>query len=458
MSTIAADLTYIDGKFERAVALELDATGGRITRVHRGPAASGATRLTNCALLPGFVNVHSHAFQRLIRGRTQWRPAQSPPSDFWSWREAMYAALQRLEPDDVFVVSRFCFVEMLKAGFTSVGEFHYLQRDPNGAAYADPLELHNAVLAAAREAGIRIVLINTAYATGGVKQTLRPTQRRFNTPDVNEFLANCERLRNQVARQDNATMAVAPHSVRAVAVDWLKPIHEWATRADVPFHMHVSEQTGEVEACAAAYGLRPVELLHDAGVLDARLTAIHATHLAVQEIALLARARATVCACPTTERDLGDGFLQAASLHAAGVRVGIGTDSQTVIDPLEEIRLIEYHERLRKTERVLLARKDAERVAVAPELLCYGTIDGARALRIDAGSLAAGKLADFVTVDLTHVQLAGWADDNLDALLALSASAAVIKDVWVGGRQVITNCAHRDEDRIMTDFSRVAAQ
>jgi formimidoylglutamate deiminase len=241
-----------------------------------------------------------------------------------------------------------------------------------------------------------------------------------------------------------------------VPVGWLNPIHEWATRAGVPFHMHVSEQIAEVEACVAAYGLRPVEVLNDAGVLDARVTAVHATHVAVQEIALLARAQATVCACPTTERDLGDGFLPAASLHAAGVRIAIGTDSQTVIDPLEEIRLIEYHERLRKTERVLLTQTHADRLSVAPELLSYGTRSGSHALQLEAGELAAGKLADMIAVDLDDVQLAGWSPSNLDAMLALSASAAVVTDVWVGGRHVISGGSHDAMERIQTDFRRVA--
>ena len=457
MAALAADLTYINGRFERDVGIEFG-DDGRIIRILRGDQIAGAHRLYGRALLPGFVNVHSHAFQRLIRGRTQWRPVSAPPSDFWSWREAMYAALQRLSPEDVFSVSRFCFLEMLKAGFTSVGEFHYLQRDPNGDAYNDPLELHNAVLAAAHEVGIRIVMINTAYARGGVKQALRTTQRRFNTPELDGYLAACHDLRARVGTFDHATMAVAPHSVRAVPREWLQPIHEWARRAEVPLHMHVSEQIAEVDACVAAYGKRPVELLDSEGALDDRTTAVHGTHIAVQEIAILARADATVCACPTTERDLGDGFLPASSLHAAGVRIAIGTDSQTVIDPLEEMRLIEYHERLRKTERVLLDRIQGERAVVAPELLAYGSVSGAHALALDAGELAAGKLADLIAVNLGATQLAGWSDDTLDAMLALSTPASVITDVWVGGRQRVADGQHALDESATADFRRVAAQ
>jgi formimidoylglutamate deiminase len=435
---LAADLTYTGGKFERGIAVEYDEASGRITRVIPAASASGALRLSNRALMPGFVNVHSHSFQRAIRGKTQWRPVNSQPSNFWSWRETMYQAVLTMSLKDVFEISRVCFLEMLKAGYTTVGEFHYLQRDEDGKAYANPLELHEAVLAAAHAVGIRIVLINTAYATGGVGLPLRPEQRRFNTPDLDEFLNQCDQLRSLVGKMPNTTMGIAPHSVRAVVRDWLKPIHGWGEKADVPVHMHVSEQIGEVEACAAAYGRRPVELLFDAGVLDARFTAVHATHIAMNETALLARARTTVCACPTTERDLGDGFLQATSLHAAGVRIAIGTDSQSVIDPLEEVRLIEYHERLRRNERVLMSEARDDRASVAPALLRYGTVDGARALKVDAGEIAEGKLADLIAIDLEQIQLHGWTDDTLDAMLALSASGPlVVTDTWVGGKRAV---------------------
>jgi formimidoylglutamate deiminase len=436
VSEIAAELTYINGRFVRDVAVECDDASGRITRVRTG-ATDVAARMQGRALLPGFVNVHSHAFQRAIRGRTQWRPLHAPPSDFWSWREEMYAAVLAMSPTDVYTVSRLCFLEMLKAGYTTVGEFHYLQRDEDGNPYANPLELHEAVLSAAQDVGIRIVLINTAYSTGGVERPLQPTQRRFNTPDLDAFLVQCERLKAVVGEYPNATMAIAPHSIRAVPRSWIKPIHSWAQSADVPMHMHVSEQIAEVEACVGEYARRPVEVLYDVGALDARLTLIHATHVAMNEIALIARARATVCACPTTERDLGDGFLPATSLHAAGARIAIGTDSQTVIDPLEEIRLIEYHDRLRRNERVLLGQTRGDRSEIAPTLLRYGTIEGARALRIDAGEIAEGKLADLVAVDLAQLQLSGWTSDTLDAMLALSASApVVVTDTWVGGRRV----------------------
>jgi formimidoylglutamate deiminase len=457
---IEADLTYVNGAFLPGIGVECDDATGRITRVL--PITELSTgervRLRERALMPGFVNVHSHTFQRVIRGRTQWRPLRNTASDFWSWRDEMYAAALVLSADDIYDVARLCFLEMLLAGITTVGEFHYLQRDEGGTAYADPLELHKRVLQAAADVGIRVVLLNTAYATGGVGAQLRWTQRRFNTPDLDKFLEHCEQLKSVVTGYRNASMGVAPHSVRAVPREWLKPISEWARIANVPLHMHVSEVIGEVEACAAAYGMRPVELLATEGVLDARMTAVHATHTSTHEVALLARGRAFVCACPGTERDLGDGFLPATSLHAAGVRVAIGSDSQTIIDPLEEIRLVEYHERLRKMERVVLGAEVAERSSVAPTLLRMGTAHGAAALHVHTGAIEAGREADFVAIDLNDISLLGFTSDTLDAVLALSAQPTVVKDVYVAGRQVITDRTHKQTPEITERFKKVAAR
>ena len=445
MRVLEADLTYIDGAFQSEIGVEVDEASGNITRI--GPLKDfrgERLRLPDRALLPGFINVHSHSFQRLIRGRTQWRPLRSAPSDFWSWRDEMYTAALSLNADDIYDVARLCFLEMLLAGTTTVGEFHYLQHDESGTPYGDPLELHKRILQAANDVGIRIVLLNTAYVTGGVGSQLRWTQRRFDTPLLDKFLSDSEELKTVTTRYQNATMGVAPHSVRAVPREWLKPLAAWARISDVPIHMHVSEQLGEVEACAAAYGMRPVEVLAAEGVLDGRLTAIHATHISTHEVALLARARAIVGACPGTERDLGDGFLPASALHAAGVRIAIGSDSQTIIDPLEEMRLIEYHERLRRTERVLLGTASLERIAVAPTLLRTATVNGAASLRVNAGAIEPGRAADLVSVDLSDISLVGFSPENLDALIALTATSAVIRDVWVGGRHVVAERMHRD--------------
>jgi formimidoylglutamate deiminase len=457
MATLIPDLLYRHGSFHAGLAVEIK--DGRITRV--APAAelkeSNPTRLKDVALMPGFVNAHSHAFQRLIRGRTQWRPADASVSDFWTWREAMYHAALNLSPDDVYAVSRFCFIEMLRAGITTVGEFHYLQNDPAGRPYDDRNELARRVIAAARDVGIRISLLNVCYMAGAIGEPLRTEQRRFGTPDIDAFMKATASLADDMRGDPLVTVGMAPHSVRAVPRDAVRALHDWSSRRDVPFHMHVSEQPAEVEACVAVYGRRPVELLHDDGTLDDRFTGIHATHISDDEVRLLAESGATVCACPTTERDLGDGFLRAVDIVVAGGGIALGTDSQTVIDPLEDMRLVEYHERLRRLERVVVTRgNNTERLEPAPLLLEMATSAGARSLRIDAGMIDDGMLADMVGIDLTHHTLAGWTDSSLASMLALSAPADVISDVWVGGRRVVERRHHAAQDGAMTSFNTLA--
>lgn len=454
MTLLIPELVWRNGTFEAGTAVEIAEDGGRIAVVRDASEArgDGVTRLRGRALLPGFVNAHSHAFQRLIRGRTQWRRAAGAAEDFWSWRSAMYEAALTLDADDVEAVARFCFVEMLRAGYTSVGEFHYLHADPRGAPYADGNELAKRVIAAAEDVGIRIRLIDAAYATGGIGEPLRPQQRRFATPELERWLEQVARLHAWAAGRPLASVGVAAHSVRAVPADWLAPIHGFARAHELPFHGHASEQPAEVVACEAAYGLRPIELLAEHGVLDGRTTVVHATHISAREVSLLGVA-ATVCACPTTERDLGDGLLQAEALVSAGARIAIGSDSQTVIDPLEEIRLIEYHERLRSLRRVVLAEARGDgRADVAPRLLSMGTVAGARSLRLEVGDIAEGALADLVAIDLEHPSLEGWSTDSLPALLALSAPADVITDVWVGGVQRITARRHVADESAAAGF------
>jgi formimidoylglutamate deiminase len=477
------ELLYAEGAFLPGAALEFSAESGRIVRIMRPEDARDepALELPGRALLPGFINAHSHAFQRLIRGRTQWR-RERDPADFWTWRAAMYEAALGLEPDEVYAVSRQCFIEMLRAGFTAVGEFHYLHNDRSGRAYQDRLELANRVIAAAEDAGIRIRLLHVAYATGGIGEALRDEQRRFATPDLDRYLTDVAALASRVAGRDDVMVGVAPHSVRAVPADWLGAIHAFACERDMPFHMHASEQPAEVDACRAAHGITPIELIAGRGALDERTTIVHATHATAREIGLLGGA--TVCVCPTTERDLGDGFLPASALLEAGARLALGTDSQTVIAPFEEMRLIEYHERLRTLRRVVLARAESgggpgrsaghgyavgspvgraasgrsTRLEVAPTLLRMGAEHGARSLRLDAGALEPGRLADFVTIDLRHPALEGWTPGTLAPLLALCAPPDVIVDVWVGGVQRIARGRHAAQDEAVAAYRAVAAR
>jgi formimidoylglutamate deiminase len=459
---LVPDLLYRDDAFYSGLALEFDENTGRIERVlHQleiGNAA--AMRLPGRALMPGFVNAHSHSFQRLIRGRTQWRPSRYGASDFWSWRSSMYAAVLNMSPDALYDVARFCFLEMLKAGYTTVGEFHYLQRDPSGAAYADPNELGSRIIAAATSVGIRICLLNVCYARGGINEPLQPEQRRFATPDVDAFIRATESLAEAAVGDALTTVGMAPHSLRAVPREWLPSLHDWAAARDVPFHMHVAEQPAEVHACIDAYGMRPMELLSLDGILDDHFTAIHGTHLDDRELRMFGDARASVCLCPTTERDLGDGLARIEDLAAARASLCMGTDSQSVIDPFEELRLIEYHERLRLLRRVVLSRPHAreQRHETPPFLLSIGTIGGANALRLSAGAFESGMVADFVAIDLEHPSLVGWQLDSLAALVTMSAPCSVVRDVWVSGIQRVTEGHHDAEHEIHTAYRAAAEQ
>lgn len=455
-AALVPDLLWLDGRFRPGLAVEIG-SGGRIEAVARAAdlPSTGAERLERRALLPGFVNGHSHAFQRLLRGRAQWRPT-GVRADFWTWREVMLGVAHELSPDDVHAVSRFAFVEMLRAGITTVGEFHYLRNDPGGRPYDDPQEIAGRVVAAAREAGLRIALLDAAYARGGVEEPLTERQRRFATPTLDGYLAAVESLADRWAAEPAVTVGVAPHSVRAVPREWLGPIAAWAAGRGAVLHVHAAEQRAEVEACRAAYERGPVELLADEGALGPRLTAVHAIHVASGEIELLARAGATVCACPTTERDLGDGFLPAVQLAAAGVPIALGSDSQTVIDPLEEMRLIEYHERLRQGRRVVLGVEQDGRIEVAPALLAMATEAGARSLGVEAGRIAPGAWADLAAIDLEHPALAGWRAETLAAVLALTAPADVVTDVWVGGERKLECRRHPLDDLARSAFHAVA--
>lgn len=469
---LVPDLLLEDGRFRADRALRVDAGRGRIAAV--GPAeavleAGGddlpVERLAGRALLPGFVNAHSHAFQRLIRGRTQWKPASDPEADFWSWRERMYAAALALTPEDLFAVSRFCFVEMLRAGYTGVGEFHYLHRDPDGRPYEDPNELARRVLAAARAAGVRIVLLDVCYAAGGISEPLRPEQARFGTPDLEDFLAGVAALRDACRVDSLASVGIAPHSVRAVPRAWLRPLAEAARESGLPIHMHLSEQPAEVADCRAAYGLGPVELVAEEGLPGPDFTGVHLTHPSAREIGLFGEASATACLCPTTERDLGDGIPPAAELLDAGASFAIGSDSHAVIDPFEEMRLVEGHERLRTLRRVVLSElesepgRDAPREEtwrVAPRLLGFAGAGGARSLGLAAGAIRPGAAADLVAVDLEDRRLAGWTADVLPELLVFSGSADLVTDVWVGGARRVEGRRHPDEAEAAAAFREVA--
>lgn len=501
------DLLYTGGRFESGLVLVSDGAG-RITHLTRNleglAAQARIVRLTGRALLPGLVNAHSHAFQRVIRGRTERRSAAH--DSFWTWREMMYAAATRLSPDDLYDASRMAFLEMAASGICAVGEFHYLHHTPEGTRYADENELAKQVVRAARDVGLRIALLRVAYARAGWNTPPNARQSRFIERDVQAFLRQTEKLKDELARQESnsagargereaaygdgiargAWVGVAPHSVRAVPLDYLRELNSFAVKHALPVHMHVAEQPAEITACMEEHGRTPVRLLAEEGLLGARFTAVHAVHITPEEARLLAGARAQVCACPTTERNLGDGIIPADLLLGAGVRVSLGTDSHTQIDLLEDARELEYHLRLQKLERAVLAPATGAQTgihadsrtaraadielsetnetnslaALAARLFVCATTDGAASIGAPGstgdGSNAAlevGSFADFFTVGLDDLSIAGAGTDDLLPAIVFSLARTAVRDVVVGGRRIVEDGQHRAQDEIIARFT-----
>ena len=490
------DLIYTGGRFESGLALVSD-RAGRITHLTRDvenfAAPARIMRLTGCALLPGLVNAHSHAFQRVIRGRTERRSSAAHDS-FWTWREMMYRAATRLTPEQIYDASRMAFLEMAASGITAVGEFHYLHHAPDGTRYADENELAKHVIRAARDVGLRIALLRVAYARAGWNTPPNDRQARFIERDAAAFLKQTETLKDDLTREaaddvrtqgdvgadgadlKSAWVGVAPHSVRAVPLDYLREVDAFAAKQEMPVHMHVAEQPAEVAACLEEHRRTPVALLADEGLLSDRFTAVHAVHITPEEARSLARERAHVCACPTTERNLGDGIVPADLLFDARVRVSLGTDSHTQIDLLEDARELEYHLRLQKLERAVLAPQETgvptekettpdptahasstdrdDLAALAVRLFDCATTSGANSIgATGGGALAVGSPADFFTVALNDLSIAGASEDDLLPSIVFSLARTAVRDVVVGGRRIIADGQHRTRDEIIERFT-----
>jgi formimidoylglutamate deiminase len=438
------DLLYAGGKVLSGTALSVK--DGAVLGVGEPEVGCEWVRLKNAAILPGLVSAHSHAFQRAIRGRTEYRARER--SDFWAWREAMYRAAGRLDPDDLRAVARMAFHEMARAGITAVGEFHYLHRDPEGRPYADPNELAKQVGRAAREVGLRFALLRVAYARAGHAAPPDPLQRRFVERSVDEVLRSLDDLEAELCGDPLVSLGIAPHSVRACPASWIERLAAEAARRRLPLHLHLAEQPAEVAQCLAEHGVSPVVLLERLGALSAATTAVHAIHLSPGDVEILGRSGVTVCACPTTERNLGDGIVAADRLLAAGARLALGTDSNVQVDLLEDARALECHLRLVHLERAVLepeARraqgppKEAGTVidGLARRLYGFASAGGMMALGLPGGTLARGDPADFVVLSLDDPSLAGAAEADLLPAALFSLSRSAVRDVYVGGEPVI---------------------
>ena len=407
-----------------ATDVRFEVVGGVFAGVHRrAKAESGDVRLHG-VVLPGLANAHSHAFHRALRGRTH-----GDGGNFWTWRQQMYAVTRHLTPDTYLALARAVFAEMVLSGTTVVGEFHYLHHDLSGQPYADPNAMGAALIEAAREAGLRLTLLDTCYLAGGLSGDghlpLDDVQRRFTDGDVDRWATRVAALTPDATTRIGA----AVHSVRAVPRDDLRAMAE-VTRGRI-VHAHVSEQPAENLATQMFYGATPTELLDEAGLLGDRFSAVHATHLSDHDVELLGGSSSTVCFCPTTERDLADGIGPARALAEAGARLSLGSDQHAVIDPFEEVRGLEMHERLASNERGRFT---------PDELLTAASVDGYRSLGWqDAGLIADGADADFVVVRTDTVNTAGAKAGQI----LYSATRSDVDTVVVGGQVVVESGRHR---------------
>jgi formiminoglutamate deiminase len=437
-----AELAWLPAGGVRSGVL-IEAAGGWFTAVTPDVAPGGlpaGTVVLAGLTLPGLANAHSHAFHRALRGA-----AQVGQGTFWTWRERMYDVAARLEPDSYLALARAVYAEMVLAGITCVGEFHYLHHAAGGTRYTDPNEMGRALIEAAAQAGLRMTLLDTCYlsgglAAGGAPEPLAGPQLRFGDGDSDRWAQRVHALRadQHGVIAPHARLGVAIHSVRAVPPGQMHPVVAISHAYGAPLHVHVSEQAAENQACLAAHGVTPTQLLDRVGALGPRTTAVHATHVTGAEVDVLGRSRTVVCLCPTTEADLADGIGPAAALASAGSPLSLGTDSHAVIDVLEEARRVELGERLASGQRGSFSAQALARAATAAGHDCLGWPE--------AGKIAPGAVADLVTVALDTPRLAGARAATVLESVIFAGTAADVRSVVVSGRDVVREGRHLQID------------
>ncbi|MDE2436656.1 MAG: formimidoylglutamate deiminase [Sphingomonadales bacterium] len=418
---------------------------GRVSTVETGTAAMPEDERAG-PLVPGLPNLHSHAFQRAMAGLGEVRGAGD--DSFWSWREAMYRIAGQVDPEAMAVIAAMAYVEMLECGFTRVGEFHYLHNDQRGERYADPAAMSRAIVAAAAETGMALTLLPVFYAHSGFGGLApQPGQRRF-ISSIDSFARLHGEAGAALRELPDGVLGIAPHSLRAVTPDELAELIPLGKGA--PIHIHIAEQVREVEDCRAWSGQRPVEWLMDNAPVDSDWCLVHATHMTGNETASLARSGAVAGLCPVTEANLGDGLFPARPYIEADGLWGIGSDSNVLIDAFEELRWVEYGQRLTTQSRNLFATRPGQSTGSA--LFDAAGNGGARALGVGFG-IAAGNAADFVSLDPDHPSLVACPPgQRLDALV-FSAGKAAVEGVWRHGRKVVSQGRHHHRDAIMARYA-----
>jgi formimidoylglutamate deiminase len=450
MSAFFAEVALLPDGWASDVRLEVDA-GGTLTAVSAGASDAGAVRLA-APVLPGLCNLHCHAFQRAMAGLTERRSANA--DSFWTWREVMYRFAALVTPEDLEAIGAQLYIELLKGGYTSVCEFHYVHHDPDGRPYANRAEMSERLLRAARRAGIGVTLLPVLYQTanfGGVPP--RDEQRRF-VNAVDALLEIVGALRR--ASDGDVRVGMAPHSLRAVPPEALRDAIRGLDAIDpaAPVHIHIAEQTKEVDDCLAWSGQRPVEWLAKNQAVSARWCLVHATHLTDAETTAVARSGAVAGLCPTTEANLGDGFFRLPDFLAQRGAFGVGSDSNVSTSAVEELRWLEYGQRLLHRRRSVAAST----AVPSPGLALYqgAVAGGARASGRRIAGLAPGERADFLMIDAASPHLLARRPDELADAIVFGGGATSVRDVYVGGTRVIADGRHADETAVLAAYRAAA--
>ncbi len=443
-------LTQADGSqgWHENVRLKTDGAGNWC-EISAGISAHDArlagAEIIKGALLPGLVNAHSHAFQRAFAGLAEQRNGQD--DDFWSWRDRMYRVALAISPEEFKAIATQLYIELLRGGYTHVCEFHYVHHAPDGSPYADPFTMTWALTEAAHDAGIGLTLLPVVYERAGMDQeALRTDQRRF-AADAQWAMRCAEAVNTRTNVKLNA--GVALHSIRAATPQSIRAV---AAQCQHPIHIHISEQTAEVDACVAATGARPVRWLTDTVALDTRWNLVHATHVDAEEIALVARAGASVVICPTTEANLGDGITRIPHWFAEKVPLSIGSDSHVCRDAFEELRLMEYGQRLMLRKRNVLANAQTGLASTAARLFSESVAAGARACGAAQTGLRVGARADALVLDTTAPNLLGIAMENWLDVRTFSSPSTPFENVMVAGQWMIRNGQHAYDTRSKSAF------
>ena len=451
MKVLYAPLAWLADGWQPDVRIEIDGNG-MIVAVSPGAAPQPGDESVAGPLLPGMPNLHSHAFQRAMAGLAE--EALNPEDSFWTWRELMYRLVGRLTPEQVQAIATHLYIEMLKGGYTSVAEFHYLHHQAGGTPYANLAEMAERIAAATQESGIGLTLLPTFYAHGGFGgQPLAEKQLRFRN-DVERYLKLVDGV-DRASKGVGANWGLCFHSLRAATETEMKEVLA-AHPAERPIHIHIAEQTKEVEDCRAWSGRRPVEWLYDKFEIDRRWCLIHATHVSPDEVHMMGHSEAVVGLCPTTEANLGDGIFPAQEFLAANGAFGVGSDSHVSVNALEELRWLEYGQRLKHRRRNRLSV--GERPEVADTLYGAALQGGAQAMGQHIGAIAAGKRADLVALDGDHPMLANVIPAKLLGRWLFGGSESWVKHVMAGGKWVVKDRHHAGEQAAHRAFTEAMDQ